>query len=472
MTISRRQMLKGISAASLSAATMASLGTALGGFQKANAANVSGYKALVCVFLLGGADNHDILIPYDQSNYDQFANVRASLMSGYASQPGGSTRTRDRLLKLNPTNASDYGGREFALPGEMSGLHGLFEEGNAAIVSNVGPLIRPLNRTQWEDESFARPKRLFSHNDQQSTWMASAPEGAQLGWGGRFADAALASGANNTNREFTTITSLGNELFLTGEQARPYQIGVDGAAEVEILDILSGSAVSDDLRAHFRAANFTRSNLIEKDMADAAKNSIDLNELFNESRANLTPFATEFPTHFLGKQLKSIAETIAIRNTLFASRQVFFAAIGGFDTHSNQARSLPRRLGFVDTAMTAFYRSMQEIGLGSDVTVFTASDFGRTLSINGDGTDHGWGAHHFVVGDAVQGKQIYGTVPPPTLDHDQDSGRGRLIPTTSVEQFAEPLGRWFGLNSAELAVALPNFSNFSAKEELKTMMIG
>ena len=372
-------------------------------------------------------------------------------------------------MKLNPSNASNFGGREFALPPEMSGLHSLFEDGNAAIVGNVGPLIRPLNKTQWDNDSVETPKKLFSHNDQQSTWVSSAPEGATFGWGGRFADAAIASGANTT-RDFTAITALGNELFLTGQNVRPFQIGFNGASEIEILKGLEGSSVYNDVRAHFRAANFAGTNLIEQDIADAAKTSVDLNESFNQARANLTPFSTQFPRDNLGRQVKSIAETIAIRNSLNVSRQVFFAGIGGFDTHSNQVTNLPRQLGRVSDAITALYRSMQEIGLGSDVTIFTASDFGRTLTINGNGTDHGWGSHHFVVGSAVQGKQIYGQVPPASLDHSQDSGRGRLIPTTSVEQFAEPLGSWFGLTQAELNDALPNLSNFSSQEDLQTIL--
>ncbi|MEO1323872.1 MAG: DUF1501 domain-containing protein, partial [Pseudomonadota bacterium] len=177
---------------------------------------------------------------------------------------------------------------------------------------------------------------------------------------------------------------------------------------------------------------------------------------------SIQPFNTAFPGNFLGQQLQAVANTIAIRNSLLVTRQVFFVAIGGFDTHSNQVNDLPGLQSEIDGGVVAFYQAMQELGLGSDVTLFTASDFGRTLAINGDGTDHGWGSHHFVIGDAVQGGQIYGDMPPYEIGHDQDAGNGRLIPTTSVEQFAEPLGRWFGLNNSEIAAALPNLSNFAA----------
>lgn len=465
MKPSRRTFLTGASA--LSAATLTGLGSSLAAFQ-ASAAETSGYKAIVCLFFLGGLDGHDTVLPYDQTSYDRYAEIRASLMGQYENMQGGSTRARDRLLPLNPTNAASFGTRQFALPEELSGIKGLFDSGNAAIVGNVGPLIQPLTKQQFEQDTAPQPKRLFSHNDQQSTWMSSQPEGAQFGWGGRFADAMLASGANPGSQEFSTITSLGNELFLTGADARPYQIGLDGAPEIDALNFFANndggpqSEIYEKLRDHFEAMDFESSNLIDRDVANAMRTALTTNETFNEAFESIQPFATEFPGNFLGQQLQAVANTIAIRDALLVNRQVFFVAIGGFDTHSNQANDLPGLQTEIDGGVVAFYQAMQELGLGSDVTLFTASDFGRTLAINGDGTDHGWGSHHFVIGDAVQGGQIYGDMPPYDLGHDQDAGSGRLIPTTSVEQFAEPLGRWFGLNDAEIAAALPNLGNFGS----------
>ena len=466
MKPTRRTFLTGASA--LSAATLTGLGTSLAAFQ-ASAAETSGYKAIVCLFFLGGMDGHDTVLPYDQASYDQYATIRAPLLSLYDNMQGGSTRDRSRLLPLNPSNAANFGTRQFALPEELSGIKGLFDSGNAAIVGNVGPLIQPLNRTEFLNETTPQPKRLFSHNDQQSTWMSSQPEGAQFGWGGRFADAALAAGANTGSSDFTTITSLGNELFLTGSQARPYQIGLNGAPEIDALNFFAnnrgtpeGEAIYQKLRDHFEAVDFSSTNLIDRDIANSMRTALTTNENFNQAFASIQPFATPFPGNFLGQQLQAVATTIAIRDALLVNRQVFFVAIGGFDTHSNQATDLPALHSEIDAGVVAFYQAMQEIGLGSDVTLFTASDFGRTLAINGDGTDHGWGSHPFVIGDAVPGGAIYGDMPPYALGHDQDAGSGRLIPTTSVEQFAEPLGRWFGLNDAELAAALPNLSNFGS----------
>ncbi len=461
MISTRRHFLQGAGAAAISAASIGGVTSALSGFQ-AHAADTSGYKALVCLFLLGGLDCHDTVLPYDQPSYDNYAAIRTPLLDLYAGQPGGSSRDRARLLPLTPDNAADFGGREFALPEELTGVHGLFQSGDAAIVGNVGPLIFPLTRTEWEADTVETPKRLFSHNDQQSTWMSSAPEGASFGWGGLFADAVI-GGAPGPGAPFTTITTLGNELFLTGTQATPYQVSTGGVSGIDVLNFFqSNQPTFEALRDHFGAINHSDTNLIESDMAAAIGNSLTTNETYNSAVDNAVPLVTTFPQNFLGTQLRTIAEAISVRDILSVNRQVFFAAIGGFDTHSAQAADLPGLQQEIDGAVVAFHAAMQELGLQNDVTLFTASDFGRTLAINGDGTDHGWGAHHFVVGGAVAGRTIYGDIPESVFDHNLDAGGGRLIPSTSVEQFAEPLGRWFGLNDAEINAALPNLSNFTA----------
>jgi len=466
MKTTRRDFLSG--AGAISTATLAGLGSTLAAFE-ANAAQTGGYKALVCVFLAGGLDNFDTLLPYDQPSYDRLADIRSSLFSVYESLAGGSTRVRNRLLPLNPVNAADFGSRQFALPEELSGIKSLFDAGDAAIVGNVGPLIEPLTRTQYENQTAVQPKRLFSHNDQASTWVSSAPEGAQVGWGGRFADAALASGANIGSQDFTSLTTSTNSLFLTGTDALPYQLGISGAPVPGALDDLEGGRGTSageqrfqDLRNHLQALQFNSPNLIERDVAQRMRSSLVTNETFNTALQTLQPFATSFGGSFLGMNLQAVANAIAIRSALSVSRQVFFVGFSDFDTHSNQVQDLPGLQQNMDEAIVAFYQAMNELGLSNDVTLFTASDFGRTLSVNGDGTDHGWGGHHFVIGGGVQGNRIYGEIPPYDFGHDFDAGNGRLIPTTSVEQYAEPLGRWFGLNDAELAASLPNLANFSA----------
>lgn len=426
----------------------------------AKAADTSGYKALVCLFFRGGLDNHDTILPYDQASYDTYADVRSSMLNNYSS------RARDQLLPLNPANASDYGGRQFALPPQMSDIHSLFESGNAAIVGNVGPLIQPLTRSDFETESIPTPKRLFSHNDQQSTWAALNPEGAQLGWGGKFADAVLNSGANG-NETFTAISTAGNEVFLTGEQALQYQVDYFGAQEIEELSDPSllgediGGMAESLIQEHFRGSGLQRSHLIERDIVDINELSIDTNGQFNDALEGAIPLETEFPETSVAWQLRTVAQTINIRDSFDMRRQVFFVAMGGFDTHSAQAQSVPSLQTDINDAVRAFYTALEEMGLENNVTLFTASDFGRTLSVNGDGTDHGWGAHHFVVGGAVNGNRIYGSIPVSELNHELDAGQGRLIPDTSVEQYAATLGRWFGLTEGELQSSLPNLGNFS-----------
>lgn len=462
MKLDRRLFLQGASALGLTG-----LASGLTRFQ-ASAADTSGYKALVCVFLLGGNDGHDTLFPFDTASYDRYAEIRAPLLDQYASLPGGSTRDRSRLLELSPSNSGDFAGRQFALPEELSGIKSLFDGGRAAIIANVGPLIQPIERAAFEAQSAPIPKRLFSHNDQQSTWQSSKPEGAQVGWGGQFGDAVFTAGAAS-EPDFVTITSLGNEVFLTGDLIKPYQLGLRGPVEIDTLETFERRAANggntqaaEQLRAHFKAMNFSRSNLFERDFAAAMSNALEINHRFNIAQASAPTLSTMFPQSFLATQLRSVAETISIRNALLVNRQVFFVALGGFDTHADQVTDLPNLHRELDGAVSAFYQALAEMGVENDVTLFTASDFGRTLAINGDGTDHGWGNHHFVIGGAVNGGQIYGQVPPYDFGHDQDAGSGRLIPTTSVEQYAGDLGRWFGLNESELQVALPNLLSFPA----------
>ncbi|MEO1029703.1 MAG: DUF1501 domain-containing protein, partial [Pseudomonadota bacterium] len=423
-------------------------------------------------FLLGGMDGNDTLLPFDDQSYERYSEIRESLLNLYAAQPGGSSRDQARLLELAPANAADFGTQRFALPEQLTGIKDLFDNGNAAIISNVGPLIEPVDRDQFNLGTADVPARLFSHNDQQSTWQASNPEGAQLGWGGLFGDAAFNAGAAS-EPDFLTLTSLGNEVFLTGNVIQPFNLGLAGPVEVTALEFFEDQAAQGGdaeaarlIRDHFRAMDFNRSNLFERDMAGAMQGAIDTNDAFNEARSNGIPLATQFPGSFLGAQLRSVAETISIRNALFVNRQVFFVGIGGFDTHDNQADDLPGLHTQIDQAVTAFFSAMQELGTVDDVTLFTASDFGRTLAVNGDGTDHGWGNNHFVVGGAVNGGQIFGQVPPYDFGHDQDAGNGRFIPTIAVDEYAGALGRWFGLTEAELLQALPNLVNFSGRPPL------
>ncbi|MBL4871734.1 MAG: DUF1501 domain-containing protein [Robiginitomaculum sp.] len=468
----RRSFLKGVTGAGALSFLGSAGALSVLGNSPAFAADVSGYKALVCVFFFGGQDCHDTVLPFDQASYDRYGELRTGILAEYAQNPGGSSRDRDRLLELTPTNAAQFGTQQFALPEELVELKTLFDTGNAAIVGNVGPLIQPLTAQQFQADVLPQPKRLFSHNDQQSTWMSSAPEGQVLGWGGRFSDTVIDAGAN-TEDFFTAITTAGNTVFLAGEKTTQYNLNTNGPPEVDGLknfnSALLGPAADSELAVklledHYRSIGLTRTNLFERDLATIADRAFSLNEQFNTALDNAQALSTPFPGTGLGNQLRAIANTINIKSALGVGRQVFFAGIGGFDSHNSQATDLPNRQRQYSQAISAFFQATLEMGAENDVTLFTASDFGRALIENGNGTDHGWGSHHFVVGGAVNGNTVYGNIPPYDIGHPQDAGNGRLVPVVSVEQYAATMGKWFGLSDPELLTALPALSNFITRD--------
>lgn len=446
----RRQFLRTMSAVTLGGAS--GFAANLAAFN-AFAADTSGYKALVCVFLFGGQDNHDTVIPYDQAGYNEWADKRQPLIGQF-----NGARARGALL---PLTGADLGGREFAMAPELAPLHQLFVSGQASVVGNVGPLVEPLTRETFRDDSGRRPPRLFSHNDQQSIWMASEPEGAQRGWGGRLGDMVL---AGNQNATFTAVSVAGNAVFLTGDQVRQFQVDRNGANNIRSAtdsSFLGSSSLPYIMNDHFRDFQGSLSSFFQQDLVNARRVALDANAELEFALEQGGEQATPKPANnSLADQLFMVGDMIAQRNLLGVNRQVFFVSTGGFDTHSDQASNLPNLHNRVASAMRAFYDYTVELGVQDLVTAFTASDFGRTLQVNGDGTDHGWGGHHLVVGGAVNGGQILGDIPPAVFDHSQDSGRGRLIPSVAVDQYAASLGRWFGLTEGELTDALPGLENF------------
>ena len=468
----RRKFLSSTSAlGALSFAGGAGVLNALGN-ATAHAAETNGYKAIVCLFFFGGQDCHDTVLPYDQASYDRYAAHRRGILAEYAAIPGGSTRARDRLLEIKPTNGARFGARKFALPETLSPLKDLFDAGNAAIIGNVGPLIQPITAQEVASEAKPKPKLLFSHNDQQSTWMASAPEGEIQGWGGKMADAILASNPSQQDI-FTAISTSGNSLFLSGDKAKSYVLSTSGPQQVTGLknyqNYLLQSAQDNPeaiklLEEHYRDVGVTRESLLEKDIAGVTDNAFFANETFAEALDAASGIKTSFPKSEVGQQLRAVAEAINVRGSLNMARQVFFVGMGGFDTHDNQAESLSSLQPSYAEAVAAFYKATVEMGIENDVTLFTAADFGRALIENGNGTDHGWGGHHFVVGGSVKGNKIYGDIPPHDLGHAYDAGNGRLVPQYAVEQYAGTLGKWLGLSADEISVALPALANFQEKD--------
>jgi uncharacterized protein (DUF1501 family) len=432
--------------------------------QSALAMDVSGYKALVCLFFKGGMDGFDTLFPHDQESYDAFKALRPNLFGLYDSDNPDSSRNRDNLAALG--TGVNTGSRSFALPPQMAGLKALYDAGDMAVIGNVGPLIEPTVRDSMVNGSVRLPRNLFSHNDQQSTWMSFGLEGRRDGWGAGFAKKAIEADPNNASA-FTAITASNSDIFLRGTNTSQF-LARSGQTELPIIsqNWRLGSTPDKEaaraiLRRHFASENVGAGNLLMRDVSQANRKGRENGLLYAQAAENATPLATEFPNTNLGQQMKTIAETIGFRNTLQVNRQVFYASIGGFDTHDNQAGKLPGLHQQISDALTAFQTAMTELGTLNDVTTFTAADFGRSITGNGNGSDHGWGSHHFVIGGAVKGGQILGDIPPYDLTHNAyTEDRGRLIPTTSVDQYAASLGQWFGLNPTDLNDVLPHWQNF------------
>ena len=432
---------------------------------EAAAFDASDYKALVCVFFYGGNDYANTVVTYDDPSYNAYSTIRGG---GAGQTAGGIALAKSALTPtlLTPTTALP-GGRQYALHPAMGGLANLFNAGQAAVQLNVGPLVVPLTRAQFSSSdrrTYPLPPKLFSHNDQQSVWQSSSPEGSTVGWGGNLGDLALAS---NSTSLFTCINVTGNAVFLSGDSALSYQVSSNGAVPINAVknNVYNSAAVKN---AMAQLVQQPRTHTLENEYNRVTARAVGAEAAITAGLAGVT-LGTPFPTgNSLADQLKTVARLIGARSTLGTKRQVFFVSIGGFDLHDNLIANHPTLLGKVSHAMTAFYNATVELGVASQVTAFTASDFGRTLASNGDGSDHGWGSHHFMVGGAVKGKAFYGTAPAVSVTNttaatdQQHVGQGRLLPTTAVDQYAATLAKWFGVADSEMAGILPNLSRFGA----------
>ena len=459
---SRRAFLRRSGALAM-AGTAMPFALSLSAMSEAAAQSATDYKALVCVFLYGGCDYSNTVIPYDDASYNQYSTIRVPQASGGIAIP------KDALLAataLSPTTALP-GGRQFALHPQMTALKGLFDAGTAGVQLNVGPLVVPLSRALYNNSNkrlYPVPPKLFSHNDQQSTWQSSSPEGSTIGWGGNIGDLVL---GQNSNSLFTCISVSGNAVFLSGDSALQYQVSTGGAVKINSVSGTGSVFGSSTVKAAMaQLAQQARSHSLENEYNKVTKRAVDAEGQVTGAIGSAYAAGT-FPTTGLGRQLEMVARLIRGRNALGSKRQVFFVSMGGFDLHDNLIANQGPLLKQLSDALSSFQTTMAAEGLGDKVTAFTASDFGRTLASNGDGTDHGWGNHHFVVGGAVNGKQLYGYAPPVSINNDSRQagyeghvGQGRLIPTTSVDQYGATMGKWFGLNDAQLAEILPNLRNF------------
>ena len=420
----------------------------LAGIGEAAAATASDYKALVCVFLYGGNDYANTLTPYDTGSYNAYQALRSNI--AYA-------RSDLAATVLNPATPL-AGGLQYALAPALAPLLASFDAGKLAAILNVGTLIQPTTKAQYTAKNVPLPPKLFSHNDQQSFWQSSSPEGATSGWGGRLGDLFQ---AGNGTATLTCINASGNAVYLTGKAAVQYSVSSSGpiALNVNATTLFGSSAANTALRTMIAAP---QTHLFEAEHTRTAKRSLDLYTQVTGALAAGPTLATVFPSgNNLGDQLKIVARLISVSQELGAKRQVFFVSQGGFDTHDNLSIQHPLLLAKVAEALKAFYAATVELGVADRVTAFTASDFGRTLQSNTSGSDHGWGSMHFALGGAVKGKAFYGTPPAVANNGPDDVGQGRLLPNIAVDQYAATLASWFGVSDTDMATVLPYIGNYS-----------
>ena len=405
------------------------------------------YRALVCVFLYGGNDSFNMFVPRSDEPYNLYAQARRNLAV-----------SNDQLIGVSPT-ASD--GAQYGFHPAAPELADLFNSGKLAVVGNVGPLVVPTSREDYQSKRVPLPPRLFSHNDQQDFWQSLQSAAPQpTGWAGRVADAMQAqyiSGNLSMN-----ISMAGSNLMQTGATSIPYNLSSGGIVHPKMSSLLTGyGRLERRQKAVAALTNNDTGHLLANHYRDTMRRSLLVGEELGLVLDNNAGVETEFPTTDLGGAMKMVARMISHRNTLGLRRQIFFVGFGGWDTHGDQAARHPALLRSLSESLGAFYSATQSMGVESKVTTFTAADFGRTLTTNGDGTDHGWGGHQIALGGAVKGNTIYGQMPEIRIEGPQDSGRGRLIPTTSVDQYAATLARWYGLPDANMSDVFPNLQNFN-----------
>lgn len=498
----RRVFLRQAGAMSLLAGAGTPLALNLLAASHAAAQGAADYRAIVCVFLFGGNDSFNMVLPTDSSSFAAYSATRnqapdsiALLAPGTAPITNAAAGSPARLGGVLPISPLDAQGRSFALHPSMGALVPLFNtQQRLAILPNVGPLIMPTNKVQFSQAPHPKPPRLFSHNDQQNAWQTLRPEGATLGWGGRIGDL-LAAG--NTNVAFTSISAAGNGVFLSGQVVRQYQISTNGPVRVaadSLGRVYGSTAVTTALE---RIVSRSRGgHVLEADQATVSKRAIEAEALLRNAlpAQGAAPFGTPSTNYNsandpllrytnpvtgvvgannLAQQFQVVARMIDAgrKGATGVRRQVFFVSLGGFDTHDFQNRVHTDLMARLAHALVYFNSVLGSLGAQDSVTTFTASDFGRTFTSNGDGTDHGWGSHQFVMGGAVRGGRLFGQFPVlasknannNNFDGSPDQlGNGSLLPTTSVDQLGATLARWMGVSESGVMDIFPNLANWNA----------
>lgn len=447
--ISRRRFLGQVNCAAISALPILNtlLNLKLAGNVAAAPAQGS-YRALVCLFLSGGADTFNVLVPRGSSEYAEYAAVR-----------GGIALPQNSLLPINPTGLS---GLSLGLHPGLTGVQSLFESGKAAFVTNVGTLIERVSKHEYDHDLKRLPLNLYSHSDQIEQWQTSTPDlRSPRGWAGRAAD--VLQSQNTNNAVSMNISLTGSNIWQSGENTLEYTISTDGAVGLEGYDPTeqnNWSTTPIRTRAIDSQLGFQYQHLLSQAFAAKKVDAMDAYTLFNASTDVELPTSVTFPDTYLGAQFRMIAKSIAGHDALGHTRQTFFVERGGWDHHDGVIAAQAEMLPQLDAAIKAFFDCLAALGLENNVTLFTASDFARTLTSDNDGTDHAWGGNQIVIGGAVNGKRIYGNYPELYVDSPLDVGRGRLIPQVSVDEFFAELALWFGVPSGELDLVLPNIRNF------------
>jgi uncharacterized protein (DUF1501 family) len=422
------------------------------------------YKALVCLFLAGGNDSFNMLVPSDTDHYAEYRVIRGGVHTDLAT-PGGLALPNFGLpggiLPLSVQNAP--AGRTFGIHPAMGGLRDLFESGQACFVSNVGSLIQPGMTREMHDAGVQIPFGLYSHADQIEQWQTAFPEGrTTIGWAGRAAD--LLHSMNVDNGISMNISLGGTNTWQTGNSVFQYGLSSNGVSELTGYDEdwdrgpwgmspIVGTAVDSQLAMDYK-------NLLERTFAQKTRRAIEAYKIFQSATEPDLPPGATFPNTPVGNSFRMIAKTIAGRAVLGAKRQTFFVQAGGWDHHDEVIDNQQVMLGQISAAVAAFSNALELLELQDRVVTFTASDFARTLTSNGRGSDHAWGGNHFVVGGGVQGRRIFGEYPDLYEDNPLDTGRGRLIPTTSVDEYFAELALWFGVPASSLPLVIPNIARF------------
>jgi uncharacterized protein (DUF1501 family) len=444
MQILRRNFLKG-----LGAVTAAQVIPGLSAMN-AYAQSAGDYRALVCVFLFGGNDSNNMIVPTQTAEYNVYAAGRGGVGGGGIALAQGS------LVPL-----ADASGTRFGLHPNLAPLQQIWANGDLGLVFNAGPLVQPITRDQYRANRSVRPLNLFSHDDQQERWQSGLAQAeSAIGWGGRLADRVRT--LNSGSSVPMNISVAGNDVFLVGPVTQQYSVPTGGSFG---LSGFGNNAQSNARRAAMEQlfALDVQKSLVKSAadvIAGAVNASAALNGVVNNATAAVNPSFANRNTG-LSNQLRAVARMIEGRSTLGLRRQIFFVSHGGYDNHQNQLVDQGGRFADLGPSLRAFYDAMRAIGVQDEVTTFTMSDFGRTLRVNDGGSDHAWGSHQFVLGGAVRGG-TYGTFPNLALGGPDDTDRdGRWIPTIAVDQYAATLARWFGVPDADLPAVVPNIGRFA-----------